>query len=704
MVCDMAPAAWRSRVFPIAPLTAAESCTFAAGTDPEVGAWLSVGPWVSGLYTSRSEYRTALPAAGGVLRGWWRTEDLPAGYALAYLRYRYTGGSTVDRTLTLGAAPQWRRFELPVRLAPPNDPAELVVALGLEAHTAGRVSFAAVEWAELPAGREWFPPAAGPVARARPLPSAPSPRYRLEWQNGTAWLIDPTGRPVYLRSVDAPAFKSVAAGRAVVAQLRAAGFNAFGGWAGDLYWLSRTNDALVAEGAEPVPTLVALSYSGFTGVDWLRHETEGAGSAGHEFPDVYDPDFETAFRTLVGSRLAALGAAPWCVGWFVGNELDFRDLHRRLASPACWAAYVTFLRSRYGDSIAALNAAWGTALADFAALTPALADAPARIGPKYADAAAFKRQTVRRFYERTAAIVRELDPGRLVFSPRFNDYGHFQEAEPDLLAASFDAAAVNIYPQNTEPGLAEPERDYLGAVAATGLPVIVGEWSVPAWDSGYYDGSHPLDFSWARCVVDQRERARQAARVQLAFYNLPFLVGADWFKWVDYEGAQNRWANRGLFRADGTTLWPELQAALADVGAAIEAAERGTAPGGYARWAADHPGGAAEDPAGDPDGDGVPNLMEYAGDTDPRLAGRAGVELFAQTVEGGAAEVSVVVRRDRPDLSWECEVSTDLVGWASVGSAGRELLDAARLRLSWTDTGAGLRRFYRARVRQEAEP
>ncbi|MBK8478900.1 MAG: beta-galactosidase [Opitutaceae bacterium] len=620
-VFDMAEAQWRARVFPIAPLTAAQSCTFASGQDAAVGAWLSVGPWVSGMYTSRYEYRTAVPPAGGVLRGWFRTENLPAGYALVYLRYRYADGSTADRTLALGSAVQWQRFELPVRTVPPGAPTDLTIALGLGALTQGRLLFAGVEWAELPTEAEWFPPMAGPLVRGRPLPSTPAPRYRVEWQQGTAWLIAPDGRPWYLRSVDAPSFKSIEAGRAVVGQAHAAGFNAFGGWPGDLYWLTRTNNALVAEGAAPMPLVLALSYESLSNVDWMIHPTEGGGGAGHEFPDVYDPDFEPAFRAIVSSRLAMTGGASWFVGWFVGNELTFRDLHRRLASPACWGAYVVFLRMRYGDSIAALNAAWGAALADFGALTPELADPLARAGAKYEDAAAFKRVTVQRFYTRTAAIIRELDPGRLVFSPRFNDFGHFQEAEADLLAAAFDAVAVNVYPQNCEGGLAPAERDYFAAVAATGLPVLIGEWSVPAWDSGYYDGGHPLDFSWARTVLSQAERAWQAARLQLQFYNLPFVIGADWFKWHDIEGAGNRWANRGLCRADGTP-WAELQLALGEVGAAIDAAESGAIYGCYRRWATALVG-TGDDPAADRDGDGRSDLLEYAQNTDPLAADQA---------------------------------------------------------------------------------
>lgn len=90
----------------------------------------------------------------------------------------------------------------------------------------------------------------------------------------------------------------------------------------------------------------------------------------------------------------------------------------------------------------------------------------------------------------------------------------------------------------------------------TGKPIIIGEWSIPAVDSGLYDNPAKLDWSWSAVVATQEERARQAGRVTIDFYNLPFVVGAHWFTWRDFDSPKRR-ANRGLFKADDQP-WTDL--------------------------------------------------------------------------------------------------------------------------------------------------
>ena len=73
---------------------------------------------------------------------------------------------------------------------------------------------------------------------------------------------------------------------------------------------------------------------------------------------------------------------------------------------------------------------------------------------------------------------------------------------------------------------------------------------VPAIDSGLYTSKDGLDWSWNEALATQKERAAQAARVAREFYALPYVVGAHWFTWQDFESPRRR-ANRGLYRASG---------------------------------------------------------------------------------------------------------------------------------------------------------
>ena len=65
----------------------------------------------------------------------------------------------------------------------------------------------------------------------------------------------------------------------------------------------------------------------------------------------------------------------------------------------------------------------------------------------------------------------------------------------------------------------------------------------------------------------QTFRDAQAALVAADFHNLPFVVGAHWFTWSDFD-SDVRQADRGLVRADGRP-WEELTEALAQVHARI---------------------------------------------------------------------------------------------------------------------------------------
>ena len=103
----------------------------------------------------------------------------------------------------------------------------------------------------------------------------------------------------------------------------------------------------------------------------------------------------------------------------------------------------------------------------------------------------------------------------------------------------------------------------------------------------------------------------------------------------------------------------------------------GGSPGGsdgltYAAWAAAFPG-TANNPAGDPDGDGINNLLEYALGGNPDTPGRgilpqSGVQ--ALTVNGVAANyltISFNRLSDADDLTYHVEFSSDLVTWSEAG-------------------------------------
>ena len=298
-----------------------------------------------------------------------------------------------------------------------------------------------------------------------------------------------------------------------------------------------------------------------------QQQAAAIGGFNHAFPDPFDPKWEEALRAKVKPIAERVRNKPYYAAWFADNEREHRDLHRYMYSPNCARELRRFLETKYA-SIAALNKAWSSSYASFDELMLKRPDPVLRKGPMFDDFRAFSRVALRRFNDVVLKTIREADPGRLVFSNRFM-LGERQDVLDNVdLYDGFDGLAVNIYPANTAPGLDPAERQFLDLLyAKSKKPIIIGEWSVPALDSGHYDDPKKLDWSYPQTVETQTQRARQSALFLADLFNLPYIVGAHWFTWTDYDSATRR-ANRGIYKTNGEP-WTELQNALREIHQAI---------------------------------------------------------------------------------------------------------------------------------------
>jgi hypothetical protein len=207
-------------------------------------------------------------------------------------------------------------------------------------------------------------------------------------------------------------------------------------------------------------------------------------------------------------------------------------------------------------------------------VTPEYADAVLEILSRAQDAAAdepdcLSRVDLEKFYVLWSFV--QADPHHLIASNRHN-LGGVDHWLPHVdLCASYDLVAVNFYPDNQSPGVGANGLAVLREVGRrSGRPVIIGEWSVPAMDSGLYEQRKAvLDWSFPQAVPTQAIRARQAARVTADFFNEPYIVGAHWFIYDDFDSPK-REANRGLVRGDGQP-WDELIRQLTAVHREIDA-------------------------------------------------------------------------------------------------------------------------------------
>jgi hypothetical protein len=560
------PGQWSERLFidqPAGTLRATQAASFAYGSDAAMGGYIAIGPWHAGSYGARLEYKTAYASSQGTVKGYYRTRGLLPFQAGVTVEYRQGRNSLAKRVYHLAPASEWRPFDIPVR-HPPRTADAFSVAFGLTDHTEGQVEFARLTISPGVADLS-FP--AQPVPLTRPLPRQAFPAaqtFRLRKDANTFWFATPEGRPYFSIATVGPDARESGlpsrSGSQWARYLQELGFNSLAGWTSLGFWLD-TNNALAAAKDRPLPLFVTLESSSLKGgFDWLTDAQGRTGIAGHAFPDPFDPAFAAAYRQEAARIGLMLGGKRWLAGWFADNELDHADLWRRVYSPHCARAFKAFLVDRYA-SIDVLNAKWDTHYASFDALMAARPDPLLPLGPMAQDFRLFSRVVVARYIDLTIDAIRSADPLRPIFSNRFMSSGAGATSAYLDLYAKYDGIAVNLYPQNLHAGLDNNELAFLRHFhGRTGKPILISEWSVPAVDSGLYDAaSDSLDWSWGQVVGTQAERAAQAATVARDLYNLPFVVGAHWFALRDFRG--ERYANRGLFKADGEA-WQQLVDAL----------------------------------------------------------------------------------------------------------------------------------------------
>ena len=284
---------------------------------------------------------------------------------------------------------------------------------------------------------------------------------------------------------------------------------------------------------------------------------------GLKFYDVFDSQFVPALRAHIQKRFREDAAArrartdPFCIGFFFDNELQFNPcVAKAVAAPfAECAAKRELIRrayAKYGQDIAALNAAWGTDFADWEA-AKSIASEPK--GPDWRDFRNdFQSEWFERYFREVKAAIAAAAPGKLYLGCRF--VGFRQSGILwDAAAKHCDVVSVNAY-ANTIFNLSKKIMD--GGVRK---PILLGEFHFGCMDRGMFKAS--------LCPVgDQAERGRSYARFVQGALAHPLLVGCHWFQYRDQPliGRGDGEAYQCGF-VDGTDRpYRELCAAARDIG------------------------------------------------------------------------------------------------------------------------------------------
>ncbi|GBC90637.1 hypothetical protein HRbin14_01379 [bacterium HR14] len=313
-------------------------------------------------------------------------------------------------------------------------------------------------------------------------------------------------------------------------------------------------------------TLQRLKAWGFTalGVNhsiYLRHKGlphpeqilgMGQGFAYHDdlvkpihwtgFPNVFSPEWESWCDWVAYERCRPNRDDPWLLGYMLDNELEWFgkdylpwglavEALRRPAGHTARVALADLLRQRYKGDIAAFNRAWEANLRDFREIAESETPPAIRTPRAQQDGIAFVRLAARRYFETATRAIRKHDPNHLILGCRFAG-----DAPPiwDIAGEYCDVISVNTYPRiDLRQGRVLDWEGHLRRWhKESKRPLMITEWSFPALDSGL-----PCKHGAGMRVDTQSQRARCFRIFQETALSLPFVVGSNFFMWVD-EPAQ----------------------------------------------------------------------------------------------------------------------------------------------------------------------
>ena len=365
---------------------------------------------------------------------------------------------------------------------------------------------------------------------------AASGNFRVEKYAGKWWLVDPDGRLFWSHGVTGVGFSAATSfqgRRKFFAELPSsddAGSKLVNFYLSNLKLKYGTNAEVVAAAVahERLPswglnTMASWSAAEITRLDKTPYTKTLNISApklapGLKLPDPFSDAFAGNARRAFEAERDSTGADPWCIGYFIANELEWRSgpdlINEVLTAPAQQPgklALVKMLQQRHA-TIADLNATWHTAYASWDSLLTATNRVDAKLAVK--DFTVFNEALAGRYYQTCEAELKRATPNKLNLGSRF----HTVNPIAVRAAAKYcDVVSFNKYATSIR-NLDLPDN--------LDRPVIVGEFHFPAWDRSF-------------AADNERSRLSQAQRADSYWYYLtgaldnPLVVGTHWFQYLD---------------------------------------------------------------------------------------------------------------------------------------------------------------------------
>lgn len=280
--------------------------------------------------------------------------------------------------------------------------------------------------------------------------------------------------------------------------------------------------------------------------------------------DPFDPKFEQNVRNALRPLVQHIGDDPWCIGYFVDNELSWAGgsedggryglaygaLREDAANSPAKRAFLEQLRAKYGQ-IEYLNTAWGTSFADWSALEKPVVLEPPSTDARKQDFSAFVKSLAQQYFRTVRSVLRELAPNHLYLGCRFAWWG--QEAV-EAAAEYCDVVSFNIYAPRVE-------RERYAIVERLDKPAIIGEFHFGALDRGMFH-------TGLVAAKDQQDRARMYKDYLTSVLTHPNFVGCHWFQYND-QPLTGRWFDGENYNIGFVTVtdtpYPEMVQAAREI-------------------------------------------------------------------------------------------------------------------------------------------
>lgn len=416
--------------------------------------------------------------------------------------------------------------------------------------------------------------------------------FHPEKIGGRWWFIDPSGHAFYAVGTDhvnCYAHSCEKLGYAPYSR------NVFAKFGTEPRWADDAADRLRRWGFNTLGAgcVESVRYKGLTYVEFLAFGTLFSSvsdiaprTTWTGFPNAFDPRWERWCELQASRSCAIRKDDPWMLGYFLDNELEWFGKNgaegglvdctwEKPADHSAKRALVAFLRARYA-TIQAFNSAWGVKVGSFddlAARTTPLATTTPRGN---ADRIAFVQLIADRYFGIMCRAIRRADPNHAILGCRF---AMFAPPVWEIAGKYLDVVSVNYYGNvNLEGGYSADMPAKLAEYhRKSGRPLMITEWSFPALDAGL-----PSRNGAGQRVPTQRDKARAYSIYQRHLFSMPFMVGSDYFMWVDEPalGISSTFpedSNYGLVD-EKDRAWPELTAVASVVNRMAAAIHSGTGP------------------------------------------------------------------------------------------------------------------------------